>query len=302
MASESRVNEGKVVALTGATRGVGRAAAKALAASGALLVVNGRGRLNLESLCAEIEADGGRAIPVVGSVAEEAVAEEIVASCLAEFGRIDTLINNAGIVRDRTTLRMTVEEFDEVIATNLRGTWLCGREAARAMRETGGHLINVISSVAFHGSIGQSNYAASKSGAASLTRSWSYELARYGIRANAVWPIADTEMTQVVLEMAVKGAEQEGKPAPSAAEVGLGDPAQIAKVFVVMAGDLAPDLNAQIVTFNGHRLGLWTHSVEAEVRERDSWAVDELAAAFAGADSMSPQEMQALDLSPIPSP
>lgn len=301
MASESRVNEGEVVALTGASRGVGRAAAKALAASGALLVVNGRTRADLESLCAEIEADGGRAIPVVGSVAEEEVAAEIVATCVAEFGRIDTLINNAGIVRDRTTMRMTVEEFDEVIAVNLRGTWLCGREAARAMRETGGHLINVISNVAFHGSIGQSNYAASKSGAASLTRSWSYELGRYGIRANAIWPIADTEMTQVVLQGAVKRAEAEGSPVPSAAEVGLGDPAEIAKVFVVMAGDLAADLNAQVVTFNGHRLGLWTHSVEAEVRERDSWAVDDLTAAFNGTGAMGLQEMYEPYLSPIPS-
>ncbi len=139
MAGESRVNEGKVVALTGASRGVGRAAAKVLAASGALLVVNGRTGADLESLCAEIEADGGRAVPVVGSVAEEEVAAEIVATCVAEFGRIDTLINNAGIMpQDRTTMRMTVEEFDDVIAVNLRGTWLCGREAARAMPRPAG--------------------------------------------------------------------------------------------------------------------------------------------------------------------
>jgi 3-oxoacyl-[acyl-carrier protein] reductase len=301
MADATKVNEGKVVVLTGASRGLGRATAKALAASGALLVVNGRGHEHLESLCGEIEASGGRAIPVAGSVAEEEVAEAVVTAAVGEFGRLDTLINNAGIVRDRTTMRMTVEEFDEVIATNLRGTWLCGREAARAMRETGGQIINVVSNVAFHGSVGQSNYAASKSGAASLTRSWSYELARYGIRANAVWPIARTEMTQVVIDGAAKRAEAEGKPAPTAEQIGLGDPDEVAKIFVYMAGDLGADLNAQIVTFNGHRLALWTHSVEVDVREHDPWTVTELAEAFAGAGAVTQQDMYELDLKPIPS-
>ncbi len=159
----------------------------------------------------------------------------------------------------------------------------------------------MISNVAFHGSIGQSNYAASKSGAAALTRSWSYELSRYGIRANAIWPIADTEMTQVVLQGAIKRAEAEGRPAPSAAEVGLGDPARDRQGPRRDGGRPGRRPERPGRHLNGHRLGLWTHSVEAEVRERDSWSVDDLTAAFTGGGSMSLQEMYEPYLSPIPS-
>ncbi|HEX3910045.1 MAG TPA: SDR family NAD(P)-dependent oxidoreductase, partial [Solirubrobacteraceae bacterium] len=253
---------GKAIVLTGASRGLGNAVAHALAEHGASLVLNARDGERLQALRQELQATGASVLSVEGSVAEEQIAERLVARCVEEFGRIDVLINNAGIVRDRTTMRMSAEEFDDVMAVNLRGTWLCGREAARAMRETGGHLINVISNVAFHGSIGQSNYAASKSGAASLTRSWAYELGRYGIRANALWPIAMTDMTQVVVENAARAAEQEGKPAPTAATIGLGDPAEVAKLLVYLAGDRAAELNGQILTFNGGRLALWTHPRE----------------------------------------
>jgi NAD(P)-dependent dehydrogenase (short-subunit alcohol dehydrogenase family) len=291
----------KAIVLTGASRGLGAAAAKALAEHGASLVLNARDGARLDALRNELEATGARIITVDGSVAEEQVAEALVARCLQEFGRVDVLINNAGIVRDRTTLRMSAEEFDEVMAVNLRGTWLCGREAARAMRESGGgQLINIISNVAFHGSIGQSNYAASKSGAASLTRSWAYELARYGIRANALWPIAMTEMTQVVVENAARAAEQEGKPAPSAATIGLGDPAEVAKMLVYLASDLAAELNGQILTFNGGRLALWTHPQEVEVRERERWSVQQIAEVFSGPDAAQQQAMYEPNLKPLP--
>jgi 3-oxoacyl-[acyl-carrier protein] reductase len=290
---------GKAIVLTGASRGLGNAVAHALAEHGASLVLNARDGERLQALRQELQATGASVLSVEGSVAEEQIAERLVARCVEEFGRIDVLINNAGIVRDRTTMRMSAEEFDDVMAVNLRGTWLCGREAARAMRETGGHLINVISNVAFHGSIGQSNYAASKSGAASLTRSWAYELGRYGIRANALWPIAMTDMTQVVVENAARAAEQEGKPAPTAATIGLGDPAEVAKLLVYLAGDRAAELNGQILTFNGGRLALWTHPREVEVRERESWSVEQIAEVFEGPDAAQQQRMDEPDLQPL---
>jgi 3-oxoacyl-[acyl-carrier protein] reductase len=292
--------EGKAVVVTGATGGLGRAGALAIAAAGGSVVVNGRSAERLDSLVEQITREGGSAVAVAGSIADEQVATSLVSRCVEAFGHIDCLVNNAGLVRDRTTLRMTAEEFDDVMETNLRGAWLCGREAARAMRETGGLILNVLSHAAFFSAIGQSNYAASKAGVAALTRSWAYELARYGIRANALCPVVLTEMTAPIVERAGEQAAGEGLPPPSAAALGLGDPAEVAKILVYLASDLATALNGQVLTFNGGRLALWTHPRETEVRERSSWSVGEIAEAFRGPGAIVQQQLPGPDLKPLP--
>ncbi|MCW3018166.1 MAG: 3-oxoacyl-ACP reductase [Solirubrobacterales bacterium] len=290
---------GQSIAVTGATRGLGRAFARALAAAGASLVVNGRDVQELDALVTEIAAAGASAVAVPGSVAQEQTAERIVAAAVERFGKLDPLVNNAGVVRDRTTLRMSVEEFDEVIATNLRGSWLCGREAARAMKRSGGHIINITSNAAFQGSVGQSNYAAAKAGVAALTRAWAFELDRYGIRANAVWPIALTDMTEVVVERAGAAAEADGRERPSAAELGFGDPEAVATLVVYLASDLASHLNHQIVTFNGGRIATWTHPREEDVRERPRWSVGQIAEHFSGPQAVSQQPLYEPQLAPL---
>jgi NAD(P)-dependent dehydrogenase (short-subunit alcohol dehydrogenase family) len=290
---------GQSIVVTGATRGLGRAIAHALAGAGASLVVNGRDAQRLDALVAELADVGASAVAVPGSVADERTAQRIVATAVERFGRLDTLVNNAGVVRDRTTLRMSVEEFDEVIATNLRGSWLCGREAARAMKQSGGHIINITSNAAFQGSVGQSNYAAAKAGVAALTRAWAYELERYGIRANAVWPIALTDMTEVVIERAGAAAEADGRSRPSAAELGFGDPDEVATLLVYLASDLASHLNHQIVTFNGGRLATWTHPREEDVRERPRWSVEQIAEHFSGPEAVSQQPLYEPRLAPL---
>jgi 3-oxoacyl-[acyl-carrier protein] reductase len=263
----------------------------------------GRSEQDGSAFEAEVNRKGpGRAVFVRADVTREGDMRHLIHTAIARFGRIDCLINNAGVVRDRTTLRMSAEEFDEVVATNLRGTWLAGREAARAMRSTGGHIVNVLSHAAFVGSFGQSNYAASKGGAAALTRSWAYELARYGIRANAVCPVVLTDMTRVVVERAIQAAEQSEEQPPSAPEIGLGDPAEVAKMLVFLASDLASGLNGQAITFNGGRLALWTHPREVEVGERECWTVQEIADAFNGPDAAEQQAMRGPDLKPLPGP
>jgi 3-oxoacyl-[acyl-carrier protein] reductase len=283
--------EGKAIVVTGATRGLGRAFAEALAAAGAKLVVNGRDAQRLEAVADGIRAAGGTAVAEPGSVADDAVAARLVARCVEEHGRIDVLVNNAGIVRDRTLLKMTPDEFDEVIATNLRGTWSCGRHAALAMREAGGGaIVNVISNAAFHGSIGQSNYAASKAGAVALMRAWSFELARYGIRVNSLWPVAATDMTQVVIDMAARRALQEGRDAPSARDLGIGTPAEVAPAVVFLASDRAAHLNAQVLTFNGRHLAVWTHPAEAQARDERDWTAEAIADAFADG-GLAPQPL-----------
>jgi 3-oxoacyl-[acyl-carrier protein] reductase len=298
-ADPARLLAGQSIVVTGATRGLGRAIARALAGAGASLVLNGRDAQRLDGLVAELQATGASAVAVPGSVADEPTAQRIVETAVERFGKLDTLVNNAGVVRDRTTLRMSVEEFDEVIATNLRGSWLCGREAARAMKQSGGHIINITSNAAFQGSVGQSNYAAAKAGVAALTRAWAYELERYGIRANAVWPIALTDMTEVVIDRAGAAAEADGRERPSAAELGFGDPDEVATLLVYLASDLAAHLNHQIVTFNGGRIATWTHPREQDVRERPRWSVEQIAAYFAGPDAVAQQPMYEPQLAPL---
>ena len=171
----------------------------------------------------EIAANGGRVgRRSSGTVADEDVAGSGGPGLRRLVRRLDAVVNNAGIVRDRTLMNMSPEEFDEVVAVNLRGTWSVSRHAARAMRETGGLLLQVVSNAAFVGSVGQSNYAASKAGVMGLLYSWDVELQRFGIRTNALWPIAQTDMTQVVFDNAAKRAEQAGKPPPEPHEIGFG--------------------------------------------------------------------------------
>jgi NAD(P)-dependent dehydrogenase (short-subunit alcohol dehydrogenase family) len=275
--------EGKRIVVTGASRGLGRAFASALAEEGARLVVNGTNASLLDELVADVRASGGEAVAVCGSVAEDDVAEVIVTSCVDSFGGVDAVVNNAGIVRDRTLMNMTPAEFDEVIAVNLRGTWSVSRHAARAMRESGGLLLQVVSNAAFVGSVGQTNYAASKAGVMGMLYSWDVELRRFGIRTNALWPIAQTDMTQVVFDKAAKRSEDAGKPPPAPRELGFGSPEAVAPVVVYLCSDRAAHLHSQLVTFNGSKLGLWSHPHETVIDRRPEWTVDALAAALESA-------------------
>lgn len=271
---------GKRIVVTGASRGLGRAFARALAAEGALVVVNGTNADKLAETRALIEAAGGRVASELGSVADYDVCGRIIARCVSEFGGIDMLVNNAGTVRDRTLLRMTPEDFDEVVAVNLRGTFACSQHAAKAMQAAGGHILNVVSASAFTGPIGQTNYSAAKAGVVAMTRNWSFELARYGIRANAFWPLALTDMTQVIVARAQEQARERGEPAPSPADLGLGDPDAIARLVVFLASDAAVRLNGQVVGFNGRKLALWTHPREVNIEERDDWSLADLVRDF----------------------
>jgi len=275
--------DGRRIVVTGASRGLGRGFAEALAAAGAMLVINGTNEDLMTEVTGAITGAGGTAIAVTGSVADDQVAEELVRTCVDTYGGIDAVVNNAGIVRDRTLMNMTPEEFDDVVAVNLRGTWSVSRHAARAMKETGGLLLQIVSNSAFVGSVGQTNYAASKAGVMGMLYAWDVELQRFGIRTNALWPIAQTDMTQVVFTNAAKRADADGRPAPSPAELGFGTPETVAPIVVYLCSDRAAHLRSQLLTFNGSKLGLWSHPHEQIVARREGWTVDDLAAALDGA-------------------
>jgi 3-oxoacyl-[acyl-carrier protein] reductase len=190
------------------------------------------------------------------------------------------VVNNAGIVRDRTLMKMTPAEFDEVISVNLRGTWSVSRHAAIAMKDTGGLLLQIVSNSAFTGSVGQTNYAASKAGVMGMLYGWDTELKRFGIRTNALWPIAQTDMTQVVFDNATKRAEAEGAAAPAPQELGFGEPSEVAKIVVYLCSPAADHLRSQLFTFNGSKLAVWQHPKETAVQRKDSWSIGELAEAL----------------------
>ena len=270
--------EGKRVVITGASRGLGRGVAEACAEAGADLVLSARDAETLAATATRVGELGARCETVSGSVADLAVCEELVGRCVDAFGGVDCLFNNAGVTRDRSLGKMTEEEFDEVIAVNLRGAWGCGKLAAAAMRESGGgSIVNVVSATAFSGQVGQTNYGAAKGGVAAMTRTWTRELARYGIRVNAIWPIAETDMTRGLIESMLA---TEGAP-PDARALGFGTPAAIAPLVVYLASDAAAKVNGQIITFNGSKLALWSHPAEVASVHRDDWTAAELADAFA---------------------
>lgn len=258
--------QGKRVVITGSSRGLGRATAVEMAKAGARVVVNGTDPEALAETVSLVREAGGEVASVVGSVADASVCATLIQTCVTHYGGIDVLVNNAGQVRDRTLFKMSEEDFDAVIAVHLRGAWACGKYAAIAMREQGGgQIINIISSSGLAGGFGQSNYAAAKAGLLGLQRTWVLELARYGIRCNAFWPIAATEMTQVVFDNAGRQAAASGTPPLSPAALGFGSPSEVAQGLLWLASDAANHFNGQCITFNGRKTALW--SVPREVHE-----------------------------------
>ncbi len=258
--------QGKRVVITGSSRGLGRATAVEMAKAGARVVVNGTDPEALAETVALVREAGGEVASVVGSVADASVCATLIQTCVTHYGGIDVLVNNAGQVRDRTLFKMSEEDFDAVIAVHLRGAWACGKYAAIAMREQGGgQIINIISSSGLAGGFGQSNYAAAKAGLLGLQRTWVLELTRYGIRCNAFWPIAATEMTQVVFDNAGRQAAASGTPPLSPAALGFGSPSEVAQGLLWLASDAANHFNGQCITFNGRKTALW--SVPREVHE-----------------------------------
>jgi NAD(P)-dependent dehydrogenase (short-subunit alcohol dehydrogenase family) len=260
---------GKRMVITGSSRSLGRHFALACAAEGASLILNGTNAEALAATAQEVRDLGTEVHAVTGSVADEAVCIELVATCVEKFGGIDVMVNNAGIVRDRSLLKMSAEEFDEVIAVDLRGPFLCMREAGKVMvgQETGGHIIHITSASGLVGNFGQTNYAAAKAGMMGMMYTAVKELGRKNVRCNAMWPVARTDMTQAIIDNSGKGA----------AEIGFGEPEDVALGLVWLASDAASHWNGQCMTLNGHRTALWQSPAEHHLRESEQpFSMEEL--------------------------
>jgi len=195
---------GKVAVVTGAGRGLGQAYAKALAAAGAAVVVNDLDVELAEETVKAIQAAGGSAVSEGSAIGSTEAADALVAKAVGEFGRLDIMVTNAGVLRDRTLLKMADEDFDLVVETHLRGTFTCGRAAAKQFKEQGGNgrLILIGSPAGQRASFGQTGYTASKAGIVGLVRTWAAELERSGTTVNALIPVALTRMVATIPAMA----------------------------------------------------------------------------------------------------
>ncbi|GAB7029067.1 SDR family oxidoreductase [Streptomyces sp. NPDC021749] len=277
---------GKAAVVTGSGRGLGLAYAQALAAHGACVVVNDVDEGVAETAVKSITEAGGTAVAEVVPVGTAEAADRLVARAVSEFGRLDVMVTNAGILRDKVLWKMTDEDFDAVLTTHLKGTFTCARAAAVRMRDQGegGTLILVGSPAGQRGNFGQTNYAAAKAGIAAMARTWSMELARAGITVNAIVPVAATAMTETVPAFApYVEAMKNGEPLPDFLRKGegFGTPEDCAALVPFLASEAARGISGQAIGIGGDRVTLWSHPQEVKTAyAHGGWTPDALAAAW----------------------
>jgi len=259
------------VVVTGAGRGIGRGHATVLAAQGAAVIVNDVDRAEAENAVAEIGKAGGRGAVSSSDIGTRKGCEDLIAQCVSEFGTIHGLINNAGIVRDRSFLKMSDEEFDDVFRIHAKSTFWCSQAAARHMVEhsSGGCILNTVSG-ALMGNFGQTNYAAAKGAIMSMTLTWAIELARYGIRVNCLAPSGTTRMTS-----ALKA------PDGRTIEMPYWDPALNGPMAAYLTSDKGNWVTGQIVACGMDRLGIMRQPSYDRVMFRDQgWTLEAVERSF----------------------
>jgi NAD(P)-dependent dehydrogenase (short-subunit alcohol dehydrogenase family) len=309
--SDIRLDD-KVVVVTGSGRGLGRAYAVALAAAGAAVVVNDVDAQAAGETVETIRSEGGRAVAHVAAVGDTAVADALVQAAVSEFGRLDAMVTNAGVLRDKVLWKMSDEDFDLVVRTHLRGTFTCGRAAAIQMREQGdgGSIIVIGSPAGQFGNFGQTNYAAAKAGIVAFARTWAIELARSQITVNAIVPTAWTQMTaSIPIYAPLVERVEAGEPFPSAVrrDHAIGMPEECAPLVVLLASDAAREITGQAIGIGGDKLTLYSHPSEEVVEYRDGgWTAGEIAQAWSASLSSHRQgsgvELPPLELEPQSAP
>lgn len=239
---------GKVAVVTGASRGIGREIAITLGSQGATVIVNYNGSVaKAEEVVAAIEAAGGKAEAIQCNVSEYDKAEALMKHVITTYGKIDILVNNAGITRDNLLMKMSEEDYDAVLDTNLKGAFNCMKHIARQMlKQRAGRIINISSVSGVIGNAGQANYSASKAGLIGLTKAVAREMASRGITANAIAPgFIETEMTDVLSD-AVKAAATEQIPMKR-----FGSTKDIANIVAFLASDMAGYITGQVISVDG---------------------------------------------------
>ena len=287
--------DGKVAVVTGSGRGIGRACAAALAKAGAAVVVNDVDPDVAEEAVGRITAAGGRAVAEVVAVGSAEAAERLVGRAVEAFGRLDVMVTNAGVLRDRVLWRMTDDDFDAVIETHLRGTFTCARAAVNRMREQGegGRIITVSSEAGQRGNFGATSYSAAKAGIAAFVRTWAMELAELNITANAILPKALTRLAASIPGMgSIIEAAERGEPIPDTLREGwgIGLPEDAAPLVIFLASDMAAGITGQCIGLGGDKLALWSHPREVSIAyNHGRWTAEEIATAWQTALGLTPE-------------
>jgi NAD(P)-dependent dehydrogenase (short-subunit alcohol dehydrogenase family) len=258
--------DGRAAIVTGAGRGIGRGHCLHLAAQGAAVVVNDIDAEEAQRVADEISEEGGKASANSDDIGSRDGARALVAQCVDEFGAIHALVNNAGNVRDRSFLKMSDDEFGSVLRVHVHGTFMCSQEAALRMRDqgTGGSIVNTVSAAHF-GNFGQTNYAGSKGAIASMTYTWAFELARHGIRVNAISPSGTTRMSA--------SAKIGGKEV----ELPFIDPNRNGAFVAFLCSDEADYVTGQIFGTGGERVVLLEQpKYGTGMFKPEGWSVDDL--------------------------
>lgn len=267
--------EGKVAIVTGAGRGIGFAIAQYCLEHGAQVVLADNVPERIENALSRLKAFGDRASGIVETVATRSGAQHIVDHALKKFGQVDALVNNASITRDRLLAKMSEDEFDEVIATNLKGPFNCAQAVLPHMTERkGGRIINLIAASAVAGNVGQTNYAAAKGGLLAMTLTWSKELARYNIMVNALIPAAWTEMSQSIpKEVLIKVVGEEMYNTLRSRK-----PEQVAPVVAFLISDEAEGITGQCLGIAGQELSFWKYAEPKRTvtSRQEAWTIQEM--------------------------
>ncbi|HWR62535.1 MAG TPA: 3-oxoacyl-[acyl-carrier-protein] reductase [Clostridia bacterium] len=237
----------KVAIVTGSTKGIGLETAKTFAREGAKVVICGTRENAINEVVNEIKSMGAEALGFRVDVSNRAQVDEMVAEVKSAWGRIDILVNNAGITADAMLKKMTEDQFDRVINTNMKGVFNCAQAVLDTMTEQGkGVILNATSVVGLYGNVGQTNYAAAKWGVIGMTKTWAKELGRKGIRVNAVAPgFIKTPMTEAVPE---KVLDMMKEKAPLQR---LGEPEDIANAYLFLASDEASFITGTVLSVDG---------------------------------------------------
>ncbi|MFJ5777618.1 SDR family oxidoreductase [Streptomyces sp. NPDC093094] len=276
---------GKVVAVTGAGRGIGRAVALAAAAEGARVVVNDHGVAVdgasptsevADAVVKEIESAGGEAVAVADDISAMAGGRRVVDTALAAYGRLDGAVCVAGILRERMLFNMTEDEWDPVLATHLKGTFTVFRAASAVMRARRSGTLIGFTSGNHQGSVSQANYSAAKGGVISLVRSAALGLHKYGVTANAVAPVARTRMSaNVPVELD-----------------GIGEPEDVAALVVYLLSDRAREITGQVYTVAGPKIAVWAQPRELRAAYADGgWTPERIARFLPGSVGVDPMPM-----------
>lgn len=256
--------DGKVAIVTGSGAGLGLAYAQELARQGASVVINDVNQETADAAVASITAAGGKAVAAVVPVGTSEAADQLVKTAVDTFGGLDILVNNAGILRDKSLLKMSDEDFDLVINVHLKGTFTCVRAAYAYFKENGvaGRIVCIGSPTGQRGNFGQTNYAAAKAGIVGMVRTWALEMKRAGVMVNAVIPVAATAMTKTVpfFQKAVE-ADERGEAMPSffRHDLGFGTADDVAGLIAFLSSPEAEGITGQAIGVGGDRLQVWSH-------------------------------------------